>query len=82
MKPDSHFGRWLAARQQHPERVPDWDLIFADEKILEAARAAYGAADVPEVLPSKWAVGHGKPGVPNPATNTATGSFPARCTCG
>lgn len=37
-KPDSHFGRWLAARQQQPEQAPDWDRIFADEKVLEAAR--------------------------------------------
>ena len=55
MKPDSHFGRWLAAWQQHPERALDWHRIFDDDEILEAARAAYEVADVPEVLPSKWA---------------------------
>ena len=55
MKPDSHFGRWLAARQQHSERALDWDRILDDDKMREAALAAYEASNVPEVLPSKWA---------------------------
>ena len=55
MKPDSHFGRWLVTQQQHQERALEWDRIFGDDAILQAAFAAYEANNVPEVLPSKWA---------------------------
>ena len=52
---DSHFGRWIAMRQR-PGQDWFWDRNPGDD-LLQALRAEYEAADVPDNLPSTW-VGH------------------------